>query len=787
MESDGDRRDQDGANQEPGHEPAVLRLQRKREAGPDVSGYQTIPGSKPGTRTYRRQRPRDEKLRHVGEDEYETTEVALRPATGLGRFWQNTRGVLIGKPLASSELSHERLTKVKALAIFSSDALSSAAYATEEILLILILAGTAAMTRSIPISLAIAALAIIVVISYRQTIRAYPNGGGAYIVASENLGEFPGLVAGSALVVDYIMTVAVSTAAGVAAVTSAAPALHSDKVPLALFFVLLITLGNLRGIRESGTIFAIPTYFFIFSFGGMIVLGLVRAFLLGHGLHAGTPPNPVEAGTRDLTLFLFLRAFSSGAAALTGIEAVANGVPSFKAPEAKNAATTQTWMAIILCFFFVGTTVLAHKIGVTPSETKTVVAQIAETVFGHNALFYILQVATALILVLAANTAFAGLPTLCSVMARDGVMPKQFLFRGDRLAFSTGIIVLGVSSSAILVIFHADTHRIIPLYAFGVFMAFTLSQMGMIVHWRKTREPGWRIALTINAVGMVATGLVAIIVGATKFALGAWLSMAIMGGLIVVLWRIRVHYARGLDPARRRPQRRRRRARVLQQRRQARAPDRPRARRGHRQRRPAHHRLRPLDLAQRHRHPRHRRPPGRRGPAPPLGGDAARRAPRRRRVPLPLAGRADHRLPRRHRAHAAQRHDHRRPARVRHPQALAAVPAQPARPAPQERAAGPPQHRHRRRPLPPGAVEAVSCQASGVRLGAARRDGAAHSDCRGGLQASRGAGGRIDAPSLGASPSSCEALRRTTNRPLSLRGPFASSESAAAISRPPLS
>jgi amino acid transporter len=544
MESNGDRRDQDGANQEPGQEPAVVRLQRKREAGPDVSGYQTLPGSKPGTRTYRRQRPRDEKLRHVGEDEYETTEVALRPDTGIGRLWQGTRGVLIGRPLASSELSHQRLTKVKALAIFSSDALSSAAYATEEILLILILAGTGAMTRSIPISLAIAALAIIVVISYRQTIRAYPNGGGAYIVASENLGELPGLIAGSALVVDYIMTVAVSTAAGVAAVTSAAPALHSDKVPLALFFVLLITLGNLRGIRESGTIFAIPTYFFIFSFGGMIVLGLVRAFLLGHGLHADIPPNPVEAGTRDLTLFLFLRAFSSGAAALTGIEAVANGVPSFKAPEAKNAASTQTWMAIILCFFFVGTTVLAHKIGVTPSESKTVVAQIAQTVFGHNALFYILQVATALILVLAANTAFAGLPTLCSVMARDGVMPKQFLFRGDRLAFSTGIIVLGFSSSAILAIFSADTHRIIPLYAFGVFMAFTLSQMGMIVHWRKTREPGWRIALSINAVGMVATGLVAIIVGATKFALGAWLSMAIMGGLIVVLWRIKVHYAK---------------------------------------------------------------------------------------------------------------------------------------------------------------------------------------------------------------------------------------------------
>ncbi len=533
MDSNGDRPGDNGRgppeDKEP--EPTVVRLQRRREqSAPDVGMYETIPGTKPGTRTYRRQRPGEQKLRRVGEDEYEATKVALRPATGLGRFWAKTRGVLIGQPLASSQLSHERLTKVKALAIFSSDALSSAAYATEEILLILILAGTAAMTRSIPISLAIAALAVIVVISYRQTIRAYPNGGGAYIVANENLGALPGLVAGSALIVDYIMTVAVSTAAGVAAVTSAVPDLHGDKVPLALLFVLLITLGNLRGIRESGTIFAIPTYFFIFTFGGMLVLGLVRILVLGQDLHAAAPANAIEPGTQVLTLFLLMRAFSSGAAALTGIEAVANGVPSFKAPEPKNAATTQTWMALILCCFFVGTTVLAHQMEVIPSDTTTVVAQIAETTFGKNVFFYIIQVSTALILILAANTAFAGLPTLCSVMARDGVMPKQFLFRGDRLAFSNGIILLGLASAAVLVGFGADTHKIIPLYAFGVFMAFTLSQSGMIIHWRHTREPGWRTALAINAVGAVATGLVMVIVGATKFSHGAWLSIALMAG-----------------------------------------------------------------------------------------------------------------------------------------------------------------------------------------------------------------------------------------------------------------
>lgn len=521
----------------------VVRLQRRTQNGAftEPEMHETVHGSKPGTRFLRLTRSGDQKLRRVGEGEFEATKAASRPQTGMGKFIAKFRHVVIGEALASSQAGHQRLNKIIALAIFSSDAVSSAAYATEEILLVLILAGTGAMTKSIPIALAIGVLAAIVVVSYRQTIRAYPNGGGAYVVANENFGIFAALVAGSALLVDYIMTVAVSTASGVAAVTSAIPSLHTERVELALFFVLIITLGNLRGIRESGTIFAIPTYFFIFTFGAMLIVGLFK--VVTTGLTAPTPENVVQPGTETLTFFLLLRAFSSGCAALTGIEAVANGVPSFKPPESKNAGTTQMWMAVILMLFFVGTTVLAHRLEIQPSESTTVVAQIGQTVFGKNVFFYMIQVSTMMILILAANTAFAGLPTLASVMAKDEVMPKQFAFRGDRLAFSNGIILLGLASSAVLVVFGAETHKIIPLYAFGVFTAFTISQAGMVVHWRRTHEPGWRSATLINGTGAVATFIVAIIVVATKFTHGAWLSIAIMGALVAVLWMIRQHYA----------------------------------------------------------------------------------------------------------------------------------------------------------------------------------------------------------------------------------------------------
>ncbi len=520
------------------------RLRRPGDGSlePEVELHEIHRGAKPGSRYYRLTPSRQQKLRRIAPGEFEATTAAIRPATRAGRAVYWLRRILIGEPLATSQLVHERLSKTKALAIFSSDNLSSSAYATEEILLVLILAGTGALTRSIPIAFAIAALAAIVATSYRQTIRAYPNGGGAYVVAKENLGVAPSLLAGGALFVDYILTVAVSTAAGVAAISSAAPELHDLRIEIGVGFVAILTLGNLRGIRESGTIFAIPTYFFIFTFGAMIVTGFVR-LMLGHDLTAAEPPHPIEPGLHGLTLFLFLRAFASGSAALTGIEAIANGVPYFKEPEAKNASTTLAWMAAILAAFFVGTTVLAHQFDVMPSESKTVVAQIAATVFGHNALFYMVQAATALILILAANTSFAGLPALASVMANDEVMPKQFAFRGDRLAFSNGILVLGAASSLLLIVFRAETHSLIPLYAFGVFTAFTLSQAGMVAHWWRTRDRGWRSALAVNTVGTAATAVVAVIVGGTKFLDGAWLSMAAIIILILLLWRVKAHYS----------------------------------------------------------------------------------------------------------------------------------------------------------------------------------------------------------------------------------------------------
>jgi amino acid transporter len=537
-------------------EPRFVRIRRPSSASaPEVDIHERVRGSKPGSRVIRRFRSREQTLRRVGEAEFEATRAALTPRTRLGRLSASVRRLLIGQPLATADLPHERLSKLKALAVYSSDNLSSSAYATEEILIILIVAGTGALSWSIPITAALVALTVIVVTSYRQTIRAYPSGGGAYIVATDNLGFVPGLAGGAALLVDYIMTVAVSVAAGVAAITSAAPDLHDLRVPLSLFFVGLLTIGNLRGIRESGTIFAIPTYVFILSFGAMLGVGLVKV-ALGQELRAEEPANAHEHGLAALTPFLVLRAFSSGAAALTGIEAVANGVPNFKPPEWRNAITTQAWMVTILSAFFISTTILAHQFGIVPSETQTVVSQIAKTVFGENVFFYVVQAATVFILVLAANTAFADLPVLASVMARNSVMPKQFTFRGDRLAFSNGILLLGLASAAILFLFQAETTRIIPLYAFGVFTAFTLSQFGMVQYWRRSREPGWRRSLLINGFGGSVTFVVAIIVGATKFTHGAWISMAIMLVLIVLLWRIRSGYTKasrflgeGLDGA----------------------------------------------------------------------------------------------------------------------------------------------------------------------------------------------------------------------------------------------
>ena len=505
-------------------------------------------GSKPGTRYARLTRSRERAFaRGAGEGSIRATTVADRPRTVVGQFWRAVKRLFIGAPLSSARLHEQKLSKIKALPIFASDALSSTAYATEEILLRLILAlnasvlGVSALGLSIPISIAIAVLLVIVATSYRQTIRAYPQGGGAYKVALENLGRGPGLFAGASLFVDYTLTVAVSTAAGVAAITSALPELHDERIVMAVLFVTVLTVLNLRGVRESGTIFAIPTYFFLVSFAAMIVAGFIRLtfFDIDHVPHEET----LAAGTSSVSIFLILKAFSSGATALTGVEAISNGVQSFKDPASKNAANTLSWMAAILGTIFISVTVLAHQIEVQPSETKTVVAQIADAVFSGGPMFYIVQVATALILILAANTSFAGLPALASVMARDRFAPRLFAFRGDRLGFTNGIIVLGVASVGLLVLYGADTHRLIPLYAVGVFVGFTLSQLGMVQYWRRNREGGWKRSIFINGLGAAATGLVTVVIAATKFIDGAWLTLAAIGVLALLFDQIGRHYA----------------------------------------------------------------------------------------------------------------------------------------------------------------------------------------------------------------------------------------------------
>jgi len=451
--------------------------------------------------------------------------------------------VLVGPPMPLAQARHERLGKSTALAVFSSDALSSVAYATEEILLILVLAGAAAAHLANPIAVSIAGLLIIVAISYQQTIHAYPNGGGSYIVAHDNLGTVPGLVAAAALLVDYVLTVAVSVAAGVAAITSALPSLQGHKVVLGVVFVAGIALANIRGVRESGRIFAVPTYFFIASFGVLLVGGFYR--LVTGTLEPLTepPPPPLEA----LTWFLVLRAFSSGCTAMTGTEAISNGIPAFRAPESRNAAITLAWMAGILATLFVGLTVLASALHVLPSDTETVVSQIARRVFGSGLLYYLIQAATALILVLAANTSFADFPRLSSLLARDRFVPRQFATLGERLVFSNGILVLAGFAALLLVVFRGETHALIPLYAVGVFISFTLSQGGMVRYWWVRRRRGWRHRLAINGTGALATGIVTLVIAATKFTHGAWIVVVVIPLLVITFLAMHRHYEEVAD------------------------------------------------------------------------------------------------------------------------------------------------------------------------------------------------------------------------------------------------
>jgi len=447
----------------------------------------------------------------------------------------------VGKPIPTAQARHERLSKRAALAVFASDALSSVAYATEEILLILILAGTAVLVYSIPISVAIAVLIAIVVSSYRQTIRAYPQGGGAYIVSKDNLGTLAGLVAGAALLIDYVLTVAVSVAAGIAALTSAFPSLFGYRVVLGVLCIAGITTANLRGLRESGNLFAAPTYLFVLSFGGMLGYGFVRWMF---GWETPTPPSreTVEASMQGVSVFLILRAFASGCTALTGVEAVSDGVGAFKPNEARNARVVLVWLGAILITLFLGITFLAHHYHVVPREQETVVSQLARQIFGGGLLYYEIQAVTMLILILAANTSFADFPRLAFFLARDGFIPRQFGTRGDRLVFSNGILILGGMAALLIVIFRGDTHALIPLYAVGVFISFTLSQASMVRRWLVRRDEGWWWRWWLNAVGATATGLVMLVIAATKFTHGAWLVVLLIPLLVALFITVHRHY-----------------------------------------------------------------------------------------------------------------------------------------------------------------------------------------------------------------------------------------------------
>jgi len=445
---------------------------------------------------------------------------------------------LVGDPLKSTQAVHERLSKTIALAIFSSNAISSVAYATEEILLALILAGTAAVAWSVPISFGILFLIVVLTISYRQIIYEYPAGGGAYIVARNNLGELPSLIAAAALMIDYVLTVAVSVAAGVAALTSALPSLFEYREALGLAAIIFIIVINLRGVRESGKFFAVPTYFAIGALGVMVVVGSIQV-LFGQGVSL-SPDH--KTGVEELTLFLILRSFAAGCAAVTGMEVISNGVKAFRQPESQNASTTMIQMSLVLAVLFMGITFLADHYGVLPKTDETIISQLARLTFGTGVLYYALQIGTLLLLILAANSAFAGFPHLASILARDGYMPRQMATFGDRLVFSNGIIILGVFACFLLILFHGDTHALIPLYAVGVFISFTLSQTGMVRRWLTKKGPHWRKNLVVNGAGAITTGIATIILASTKFTQGAWIVFLFIPILIGMFRSIRSHY-----------------------------------------------------------------------------------------------------------------------------------------------------------------------------------------------------------------------------------------------------
>jgi amino acid transporter len=490
-----------------------------------------LPGHKPGDRRVRVERPYARYFRHETSGVLSAKLAAEEAATPLGRALARVRGVLFGRPLTSEADILERLPKWKALPVFSSDAMSSVAYGPEAAMYVLLAAGTIAFAWLMPIMGLILVVLLLITLSYRQTIRAYPNGGGSYIVAHANLGEVPGLVAAAALLTDYVLTVAVSVSAGVFNLASAFPPLQPVYVPLIVVSIFGVMLVNLRGIRESGSILAWPTYIFLGSTLLTIAIGLARV-VLGDAPHVtGVTPYPVPL--ESLGILLVARAFANGCSALTGTEAVANGVPAFKPPEARNAQTTMVMMSILLGTMLLGIAYLAVASGATPSaQLESVLSQVGRATVGRSPLYYILQISTMGVLVIAAQTSFADFPRVGAILAKDGYFPRQFAFRGERLAFNSGIVVLAIISMVLVIVFGGHVESLIPLYALGVYTAFTLSQTGMIHHWSVERSPGWRWSALLNGLGAVATGVVVIVFAIAKFTEGAWIIIVVVPILV---------------------------------------------------------------------------------------------------------------------------------------------------------------------------------------------------------------------------------------------------------------
>ena len=501
-------------------------------------------GRKLGDRRVVVDRPHSAFFRYSGPGTMIAKAAASTPTTAIGRRLARIRGFVFGKPLTNAQEIGERLSKKLALPIFSSDAISSSAYATDEILRVLVLAGLAWMTWSIWVAAAIALMLTIVAFSYRQVCRGYPSGGGAYVVARENLGPNFGLIAAAALMVDYVMTVAVSSASALANLATAFTAIQPYKVELGALVIILVTAANLRGIRESGNIFAIPTYLFVGMALLAIGVGLMNT-VTGTAHHLAPPAFVEQPGVQAFTLLLLLKAFAGGSVALTGVEAIANGVPSFKPPEPKNAANTLIIMAVLLGTIFIGLTFVGMQYGVmaTTAQGPTVLGQVGNAVFGNGFLFLLLQISAAMILFLACNTSFNAFPRLAAILAQDDCMPRQFAFRGDRLAFSWGIVVLAAVAIAMLYAFNASVDALIPLYSVGVFVCFTLSQAGMVIHWRRERSSGWAWRSVVNGVGAVLTGVVFLVVAYEKFDAGAKLVLVFIPVLIAMMMFIRHQYA----------------------------------------------------------------------------------------------------------------------------------------------------------------------------------------------------------------------------------------------------